>query len=570
MVYIVFPLTKPNMYGRRKFISFIGKASLGAAALPPFLTSCGSTSTPSQNFGQTKDQTLKRLGNLVLKGIDASDQDDLHLANGLNYHTVIKWGDNITDDDTFGFNNDFTCFIPLDKSNPTDGLLWVNHEYPNPLFVSDFNYRQYDNPKEQRTIEQVDKEMYSVGGSIVRVKEENGKWSVVKNDPHNRRLTAKTPIKLNWDSPILGKTTVIGTHSNCSGGITPWNTFLTCEENYHTCFGETIYDENNVPSKVPGYLGWEAFYDYPPEHYGWVVEIDPTDGSAQKHIALGRFAHECCTLYELEDKRIVAYSGDDKTDEYLYKFVSSVPGSLREGTLYAADTINGKWLSLDWENQPVLKEKFKDQTEVLVRVREAARMLGATELNRPEDIEIDPITGNVLVALTNNKGKNDYHGSILKVEETDGKFDSLTFKASTHLVGGEESGFSCPDNLAFDLSGNLWMTSDISGSAMNKKDEPYLPFKNNSLFVIPRYGAEAGKVIRVASAPRDAELTGPWFSPDGKTLFLSVQHPGELTTDLKNPTSKWPFDDDGIPKPAVVAITGDLIEKMNKLSQIEA
>ncbi len=104
---------------------------------------------------------------------------------------------------------------------------------------------------------------------------------------------------------------------------------------------------------------------------------------------------------------------------------------------------------------------------------------------------------------------------------------------------------------------------------MNRDDNLYRPFKNNSLFVIPRYGQDSGKVIRVASAPKDAELTGPWFSPDGKTLFLSVQHPGEQTRDKNNPTSKWPFDKDGIPKPAVVAISGDLIEKMNHLNQIE-
>ncbi len=557
------------MYGRRKFISFIGKASLGAATIPPFLTSCGNTTTPSKTFVQSDEARLNTLRKLAVEGLNPSDQDDLLLSNGLNYHTVIKWGDQISDDDFFGFNNDFTCFIPLNEDDPSDGLLWVNHENMDPLFVSDFNYREFDNPKEYHTLEQVDKEMYSVGGSIVRIKREGGKWMPVKNDPHNRRFTAKTPIKLNWDTPIEGKTTAIGTNSNCSGGITPWNTFLTCEENYHNCFGEITYDKDDIPSKTPSRYGWDEFYDYPPEHYGWVVEIDPKNGSAQKHIALGRFAHECCTLYELEDKRIVAYSGDDKANEHLYKFVSSVPGSLKEGTLYVADTVNGKWLSLDWESQPILKGKFKDQTEVLIRVREAAKLIGATELNRPEDIEIDPITGNVLVSLTNNYGKKDFHGSILKVEETDGKFDSLTFKASTFLAGGEENGFSCPDNLAFDLSGNLWITSDISGRAMNKEDGPYPPFKNNSLFVVPRYGKDEGKVIRIASAPRDAEFTGPWFSPDGTTLFLSVQHPGEQTTDLQNPTSRWPFDEDGVPKPAVVAITGDLIEKMNKLRLIE-
>lgn len=554
-------------YNRRKFISFLGKASVGILTIPPFLTSCGSTTTPLTSENISK-KTLERLRKVTLKNLIPSNKDDLILTEGLDYHVILKWGDQISDTDTFGFNNDFTCFIPLDDNNPKDGLLWVNHEYVNPLFVSDFDYRTYKNPLEHRTIEQVDKEMYNVGGTIVRIREVNGKWEIVKNDPYNRRITAQTPIRLNWDTPIKGKNIAIGTNSNCSGGITPWKTFLTCEENYDNQFGETVYNENNEPTHKPSDYHWEHFYNYPPEHYGWVVEIDPKDGSAQKHIALGRFAHECCTLYELEDKRVVAYTGDDRNSEHLYKFISSKPQSLKEGTLYVADTINGKWLSLDWKTQPILQKHFKNQTEVLIRAREASKLLGATELNRPEDIEIDPITGNILVTLTNNKPKKDYHGSILKIEEESGQFDALTFKASTYLAGGEESGFSCPDNLAFDLSGNLWMTSDMSGSSMNNPNKPYMPFKNNSLFVIPRYGKDAGKVIRVASAPIDAELTGPWFSPDGKTLFLSVQHPGEQTSDLKNPTSSWPFDADGIPKSAVVAIQGDLIEKLNNMSKL--
>jgi len=553
-------------YSRKKFISFLGKVTLGVTVIPPFLMSCGNTSTPIK-LGELSNVQLERLKTLSLEGLTSTDEDDLVLTKGLDYHTIIKWNDKISNKDTFGFNCDFTCFIPLDPKNPNDGLLWVNHEYINTLFVSGYNYRD---PKQSRTKQQVDKEMYNVGGSIVRIRKENGKWKIVHNDPHNRRITAKTPIKFNWDKPIKGKTTAIGTLANCSGGITPWNTFLTCEENYDGFYGDIEYDENNNPTKIPSYgYGWDNFYDYPSEHYGWVVEIDPTLGMAKKHIALGRFAHECCTLFQLNDNRVVAYTADDKNDEHLYKFVSSKPNSLKEGTLYVADMQNGKWLALDWKNQAKLKSKFKDQTEVLIRAREASKLLGATELNRPEDIEIDPITGNIFVSLTNNKPKGDYHGSILKIEEKNGAFDSLTFHASTYIAGGEESGFSCPDNLAFDFSGNLWLTSDMSGSSMNKIDSPYMPFKNNSLFVIPRHGNEAGKVIRVASAPRDAELTGPWFAPDGKSLFLSVQHPGERTTHLNNPTSKWPFDEDNIPKPSVVAITGDLIEKMNNLNKIE-
>ena len=553
-------------YSRKEFISFLGKAGLGALLVPPFLVSCGNTSTPAKLASLTQER-LDQLKKLLLEALPASDKDDLLLANGLDYHVILRWGDKISDKDTFGFNNDFTCFLPLDEKDPTDGLLWVNHEYVNPLFVSGFDPSDSTAP---RTKEQVDKEMYEVGGSIVRIRQENGKWSVVENDPHNRRLTAQTPIKLNWDSPIKGKSTVIGTHSNCSGGLTPWNTFITCEENYDQFFGETEYLEDGSSRHIPSWLGWEDFYPYPSEHYGWVVEVDPFTGEAQKHIALGRFSHECCTLYQLEDKRVVAYSGDDANDEHLYKFISSKPGSLKEGILYVANIEKGEWLALDWESQPVLKERFKDQTEVLIRAREASKLLGASPLNRPEDIEIDPISGNIFVALTNNKGKGDYHGSILKIEEEGAAYDALRFTASTYIAGSEENGFSCPDNLAFDQSGNLWMTSDMSGGSMNKADGPYLPFKNNSLFVIPRYGEQAGKVIRMVSAPVDAELTGPWFSPDGKTLFLSVQHPGGETTDINNPTSSWPFDQDNIPRPAVVAVTGDLIEKMNKLNQLES
>ena len=157
----------------------------------------------------------------------------------------------------------------------------------------------------------------------------------------------------------------------------------------------------------------------------------------------------------------------------------------------------------------------------------------------------------------------------MKLEEQNGDFDSLKFSSSTYISGGDKLGFSCPDNLSFDLSGNLWFTTDMSASLMNKVGGVYMPFKNNSLFVIPRYGKQAGEVIRVASAPIDAELTGPWFSPDGKTLFLSIQHPGEQTTNINTPTSRWPFDTDNIPKPSVVAIKGDLIEKLNYLNQIE-
>ena len=246
-------------------------------------------------------------------------------------------------------------------------------------------------------------------------------------------------------------------------------------------------------------IGWTNFFDNPPEHYGWVVEVDPQTGKAQKHIALGRCAHECATVKELADGRLVVYTGDDAVNQCLYKFISDKPGSLSEGTLYVASLTFGKWIPIQYQDSKVLQKFFKNQTEVLIRLREAAKYLGGTPLDRPEDIEIDPINGNVLVSLTNNSTVKNYYGSILKIVEDGNDHSSLTFQAETFLAGGEATGFACPDNMAFDRAGNLWFTSDISGSLMNK--DPYKAFKNNGLFFVPRSGPQAGQVIQMASAP---------------------------------------------------------------------
>lgn len=550
------------MKTRRDFLSLLGKATLSSVMIGPVLESFGNYNNriaPSP----LSEEEKKHLRNVVMEGLKPTDKDDLVLTRALKSNMLIKWNTPINETEMFGYNNDFTCFIPVDADHPNDGFLWVNHEYTHPLFVSGYDYTDKN---QQRTKEQVEKEMKSVGGAIVRVKKINGKWEFIPNDTYNRRLDANTSIPFNWDEKIKGSDHAIGTHSNCSGGITPWGTILSCEENYDQFAGETKYDDHGNPYHEDSDYGWDKFYAYPPEHYGWVVEIDPFTGKAQKHIALGRFAHECCTLKKLDDGRIVAYTGDDANDEFIYKFISSKPGSLKEGTLYVADTENGTWIPLDYEKQPLLREKFKNQTEVLIRCREAARMLGATPQNRPEDIEIDPLTGHIIIALTNNKPKGDYHGSLLKITEENGRHDALTFTPETLLTGGEETGFSCPDNLVFDLSGNLWFTSDISGGSMNREDKPYTAFKNNGLFVLIRHGEASGKIIQLASAPKDAEFTGPWFTPDYKTLFLAVQHPGEQTKSLSNPTSTWPHDSDGIPKPAVVTIEGDLLDKLNYLN----
>lgn len=512
-----------SSFSRRDFIKILGISSLA----PSLLSSCSLLSTPEH-----------------FSSLSPSDLDQLITLPGLKWDVLISEKDKITDSLLFGTNNDYLQFFPLDLNR---GILWVNHEYIHPLLSS----------KPARVRENILFEMSMVGGSLIEIEFKNNQWSLVKNSQFNRRIDAQTPIPFAAGQKVMGQDVAIGTLANCAGGKTPWGTVLTCEENYDGFYGETDFKtKKHIPSQ---WLKWDQFFPYRPEHYGWVVEIDPKTGQAQKHTSMGRFAHECATVRVDSQNIPVVYTGDDTDDEHLYKFISSKEGSLENGILYAAHLESGQWLALDINN-PKLQNVFRDQLDILIHARVAAKILGATPLDRPEDIEIDPLTGDVFVALTNNKKAGRPFGKILKIKEENNNPSSLSFTHEIYLSGGGESMFACPDNLAFDKAGNLWITTDISGWSMNKGD--YKDFKNNGLFVVLRNGPQAGIPIQIASAPRDAEFTGPLFSPDHKTLFLSVQHPGELTQDLRNPTSNWPRGGSSLPLSSVITLSGDLLDKI--------
>jgi secreted PhoX family phosphatase len=397
---------------RREFLQFLGTTGTLSS-----IAGCGHFANFSSDVS-------------LLESLPPSLEDKLLTLPGINSHVLLRWGDQLHQGKYFGYNNDF---IALHKLNHDHYVMWVNHEYVNPLFVSGI----------ERTKSHIDLERKEVGGSIVEIKRTDGIWKTIKDSPYNRRIDGTTPIPFAWKDKISGSHSGIGTLGNCAGGKTPWGTFLTCEENYDMFYG----DRDRKGKKLDeSWLKWDKFYPLPPEHYGWVVEINPKTGESKKLISLGRCAHECAAVTKAKNGKIVAYTGDDSNDEHLYKFISDSDHSLDQGKLYVANLERREWISLQREDHQILLKNFKDQTEIQIYAREAAKLVGATPLARPEDIEFDPLTGDVLIALTNNKPKNNFHGSILKISEHGNDPGSLKFSYDTFLTGGENQGFSCPES----------------------------------------------------------------------------------------------------------------------------
>lgn len=541
---------------RRQFLTYLGAGTAALASL--------ATGIPALAAGPLSGKTADHLFGLDSKKtnfnpkftpIKPTTKDDVVLPSGYSYDVIASYGDKINPaGDTFGFNNDFTCFLPID-GNPEHGLLWVNHEYLGELeyYVNGYEYLNADGDDNKRTPEQIQKYLYALGGSIIEIKKENGKWKLVSDSEYGRRVSGLTKHALTGPAASIAQE-VTGTFANCSGGVTLWNTVLSCEENYLDVVGDC---------KLPD-----------DRHYGWVVEVDPFDpkSTPKKHTALGRFSHENTAMVLASTGQLVVYMGDDAKDQYVYKYVSKGKYDpkagkansklLEEGTLYVANFGKGKWVSLDLATNEALqkavkadgKPLFATQADVLINCRDAAKAVSATPMDRPEDLEVHPIDGSVFIALTNNDKHGNFYGQIVRLFEKDNQHAGLEFSFEIFAAGGPQSGFSAPDNMAFDSAGNLWVVTDISSSSMNSGI--YTSFGNNGVFFIPTAGEHKGEAAQFASGPVGAEMTGPWFTPDEKTLFLAVQHPGENLKAYDKPTSHWPKGGNSVALPSVIAITG--------------
>lgn len=531
---------------RRRFLTYLGVGSLALLS--------------SARRGIAAD--IRPAATPPLPGFDPipavvapGEADAVRLPVGFRSDLIAKWGDSLGSvgpygPESFGFNCDFTAYLAADRlqggANSSSGLLWVNHEVPDPKFVSGWQGGK-------KTGAMIEAEMLSVGGSIIAVRRSADGWQMVPGDPANRRVTGLYP-EFTMTGPLAARIPAIrGTVGNCSGGVTPWGTILSCEEQW-----DSLYDN----------YGWHdtGKEPYSLAEHGWVVEVDPYgELPPQVHSSLGHFAHENCACTVGASGRLVVYMGDDTAGEHLYKFVShdkldlSAPRAeqrrlLTNGVLYVADLDRNCWHPLDLAANPKIaamgRPAYQEQADLLLRPQAAAKGLGATPLDRPEDCEIHPLDGSLYLALTNNTAAGNWYGQLLRLIEEGDDAESLTFRWELFLTGGPESGVACPDNLCFDRQGNLWIATDFGGG-------PYQEFGSNGLFCVPTTGPAAGTAFQFLSGPNDCEICGPFFTPDEKTLFLSIQHPGSRSIpELEHYTSRWPQGAPDIPRPAVIAITG--------------
>lgn len=520
----------------------------------------------------------------------------------------------------FGYNNDFVGYLPMPYGSGSSerGLLCVNHEYPNPhVMFPGFIAKDDETLGKAMSQAHVEVCKSAVGHTVAEIEKKDGKWQLVGNSPLNRRITVETEMMIS--GPVAGHeqlktkadptgTKVHGTMANCGGGYTPWGTILTCEESAYDFFGG---DAGKTPHKQlferigfegADYYGFARFDDRfnvekePNElnRFQWVVEIDPYEPNSMpvKRTALGRLEHEGATVVLNKDGRVTVYMGDDDHGEYLYRFVSAKPvnptdrkanmGLLDEGVLsvakFEADgTLN--WLPLVHGQGPLTAENgFADQGEVLIKTQLAADKLGATGMDRPEDFETNPVSGRVYAVLTksakrkpdnlnpaNPRPENKWGHIVELIPPGEGKeadHSAAQYKWDILMLCGDpskpETGakfhpdttadgfFMTPDNIAFDPKGRMFVATD----GMNDFDLA------DGIFAVDTDGPARALPKALFCCPTEAEATGPAFTPDGATMFVSVQHPAEGSETIEALSTRWPdFDDKVPPRPSVVVIT---------------
>ncbi|SIQ13663.1 hypothetical protein SAMN05880582_101872 [Rhizobium sp. RU20A] len=581
-----------------------------------FGSAAAAMGTIGQLMSSTAVEAADATSRFPFTPVPAGTDATVHVPDGYNWNPLAKWGQplfsNVADvdpakgvslensDKVFGENTDGMELFVVGGHQ----LIAVNHEYVNP---------EINLPHAPEGVPQSADDVKILqnmqGVTVMEVAEGENGWQIVLDSPFNRRIHHNTPMMLS--GPAAGSdllkteadttgTECLGTLNNCGAGKTPWGTYLTCEENFNGYFGST--DANfALPEDYKRYgIAAESVYSYEkfdarfdvsknpnePHRFGYVVEINPADASSKpvKRTALGRIKHENAAVTVARDGRVIVYMGDDERGEFLYKFVSTgiyVPGGdtstlLDDGQLYVAkfsDDGTGEWLALTPEATGMKAD------EICVFTRKAASKVGATTMDRPEWVAINPVAVEAYCALTNNsrrgemkdgklrtnaggdelalnavnpREKNGY-GQIVRWypendDHADGKFKWDLFcmagNPSVHKDAyagssniNEGNMFNSPDGMMFDTTGLLWIQTD--GEDTNEGD--FAGQGNNQMLA---GDPVTGRIERFLTAPKGAEVTGQTWSADKRTHFVGIQHPD----------APFPDGEGKLPRSTIVAI----------------
>ncbi|WP_299744403.1 PhoX family phosphatase [uncultured Tateyamaria sp.] len=541
----------------------------------------------------------------------------VHVPDGYSWDVLVRWGDPLfSDAPAFDPANG----VPVAGSDRvfaenTDGMhlftvgnkqiLAVNNEYAN---------RKTNLPNNAEGVPASADDVLIFqnlqGVTIMEVAEGNDGWSVVIDSPYNRRITHNTPMTL--DGPAAGHdllkteadatgTASLGTMNNCGSGPTPWGTYLTCEENFNGYFGAT----GDMPTDETTAAGFERYgvgpdgwgYDYhkwdarfdvsqnpnEPHRVGYVVEIDPTnpDATPVKHTALGRIKHENAACALAPDGRVVVYMGDDERGEFMYKWLSRevyVPGGdtstlLSDGQLYAAkfnDDMTGEWVALTPDATGM------DEAHIAIFTRIAASAVGATTMDRPEWVAVNPTAVEAYCCLTNNKNRGvqpnaggddtsangpnpreaNNFGQIVRWRPHGDNHASNTFDWDLYVMAGnpkaqegpykgssnvnEGNLFNSPDGMAIDSTGLMWIQTD--GDDSNEGE--FEGMGNNQMLA---GDPVTGEIRRFLTGPKGSEVTGLTWSADRRTMFVGIQHPG----------ATFPDGEEVLPRSSIVVVKRD-------------
>jgi secreted PhoX family phosphatase len=561
---------------------------------------------------------------LGFKGIPVSAADAVVVPEGYSASVLIAWGDPVSNGPAFrqdasntsaeqalqwGMHNDGLAYFSIRGSER--GLLVQNNEDIDEALL-------FPDGTASWTAEKTRKALAAHGVSIIEIeRKRRGAWNVVRPSKSARRITAFTPIRISGpaagDRRLITKENptgrlVLGTLSNCAIGVTPWETFLTCEENFDDYFRTpsdpapgSLEARYGLSTTGEGYLIHTtdsrfrvAVEPNEPNRFGWVVEIDPFNPQSipVKRTALGRLKHEGAKVQETREGKIVVYTGDDEVFEYIYRYVSNLPwrearrrgiSPLDDGILYVAKfgaDGAGEWLPLTPKNRALRNWSLSD---ILINTRGAADAVGATKMDRPEWIDTFPASLTAIATLTRNelrgigthpavdaanpRAKNTY-GHVIRWtyarDWTDTQFrwdifalggDPENAATSSSVVGDK---YGSPDCIYVAQSGRLWILTDVDRKTINAGD--YKGFGNNQMLCSDPRTRETRRFL---VGPVQCEITGVSVTPDETAMFVGIQHPGESPTRINDPAlpkrySSWPDGPrGGRPRSACIVITKD-------------